>query len=137
MSAHSRTKGAAFERDVARALDLLTGIRFERNLEQVRTVDQGDLIPSDPAFPFLIECKRYGAGVTCLAAWKAQASRAAVSVGKIPAVVFRFDRQPVRVALPLAAICDGRTDAPAEWAEISLDGLAYVAREIMATKVLT
>jgi hypothetical protein len=134
VSAKSRNKGSGFERDVARDLFLLTGVSFARNLEQVRAVDCGDLVPDNPAFPFLIECKRYAAGVSCLTAWKDQASRAAEKTGKIPAVVFRFDRQPVRVAVPLSAIC--APGSANEWAEISLPGLAYVAAEIMAQQAV-
>jgi Holliday junction resolvase len=130
MSVKSRNKGSGFEREVAAILRDLTGVNFKRNLEQVRAADHGDLVPDDPAFPFIIECKRYAAGVSCLAAWKDQARRAAAATGKIPAVVFRFDRQPVRVAVPLSAIC--APGSANEWAEISLPGLAYVAAEIMA-----
>lgn len=135
MSKKSRTKGSTFERDVARQLDLLLGIQFERNLEQVRTAAHGDLVPSDPDFPFSIECKRRAAGVSCLTDWKAQASRAAAMCGKIPAVVFKFDRQPVRVAVPLACIIGQRCGNPAEWTETTLEGFAYVARELMAARV--
>jgi hypothetical protein len=136
MSAKSRNKGASFERDIARQLEALLGIKFERNLEQVRTAAHGDLVPNDPAFPFSCELKRYASGISCLTAWKDQSSKAAAMCGKIPAVIFKFDRQPVRVAVPLACLTDGKCDNPAEWAEITLEGFAYVAREIMAAKVL-
>lgn len=136
MSAKSRNKGAGFERDVARDLFLLTGVTFARNLEQVRAVDCGDLVPDDPAFPFLIECKRYAAGVSCLTAWKDQASRAAEKTGKIPAVVFRFDRQPVRVAVPMWCAFGAASQPSGEWAEISLPGLAYLASELIGERVL-
>ena len=135
MSAKSRNKGARVEREVAQKLDLLLGIRFVRNLEQTRS-GGGDLVADDPAFPFSIEIKARAQGISCLAAWKEQASRAAVMCGKIPAVVFKFDRQPIRVAVPLACLCNGRCDDPAEWAEITLDGFAYAAREIMAARVV-
>jgi Holliday junction resolvase len=130
MGKASRTKGASFERAIAAELEALTGVRFLRNLEQVRTAAHGDLIADDDGWPFSIECKRIANGASCLTAWKEQAANAARLANKLPAVVFKFDRLPVRVAVPLSAICgDG---APAEWAEISLDGLAYIAREIMA-----
>lgn len=135
MSARSRNKGASFERDIAQQLFLLTGIGFKRNLEQSREAAHGDLIADDPAWPFSCELKRRAQGISCLTAWKQQASKAAAMCGKIPAVVFKFDRQPVRVAVPLACLCGGRCDDPAEWAEITLDGFAYVARELMAGAV--
>ena len=134
MTAKSRNKGSAFEREIAQRLDALLGIKFVRNLEQVRTAAHGDLIADDPAFPFSIECKRYATGISCLTAWKEQASKAAAMCGKTPAVIFKFDRRPVRVAIPFAAVCSA--SPPNEWVEISLDGLAYVAREIMAEAAL-
>jgi hypothetical protein len=136
MSAKSRNKGAGFERDTARQLEALLGIKFERNLEQVRTAAHGDLVASDPAWPFSCELKRYATGISCLAAWKEQSSKAAAMCGKIPAVIFKFDRQPIRVAVPLSCITDGTCQDPAEWAEVTLDGFAYIAREIMASKVV-
>ena len=134
MTINSRTKGASFERDLAKELFLLTGITFERNLEQVRTVDHSDLTPDNPAFPFAIEAKRYASGNGCKPEWIAQATRSAAKIGKFPCVVFKFDRLPIRVAVPFAAIAaafDTETKSD-EWAHISLEGFAYLAREIMA-----
>lgn len=132
MGALSRNKGAAFEREIARELCLLTGIGFKRELEQVREAGYGDLTADDPAFPFLIECKRYAAGNGPAQAWIDQAERAAEKAGKLSAVVFRYDRQPVRVSVPMRAICTGAPDH--ERAEVSLAGMAYLAREIMASR---
>lgn len=125
MTINSRNKGASFERQIAIELELLTGVRFKRDLEQYRAGDHGDLIPSDPAWPFVLECKRYASGTGCTPAWKAQASKAAAAEGKLPAVIFKFDRRDVRVAMPLAEL-------GGEWAETTMDALAYRAREIMA-----
>ena len=130
MSKKSRTKGSSFERDIARELEALTGIKFQRNLEQVRTAAHGDLIADDPDWPFSIECKRRATGISCLSDWKAQATQAAQLVGKAPAVAFKFDRQPIRVAVPLYAIWQGQE--PGEWAEVTLAGFASIAAEIMA-----
>ena len=130
MTINSRNKGSTFERAIARELELLLGIRFERNLEQVRAVDHSDLTPSDPAFPFSLELKRYASGTGCKAEWKAQSQRAAAKTGKIACVIYKFDRQDVWVAVPMAAF--GHDCA--EWAETTMDGLAYLAREIMAGK---
>ena len=134
-SVNSRAKGARVERDIAQTLEGLTGVKFLRNLEQSRSADQGDLIPDDPDWPFSIEIKARAAGISCLAAWKAQSARSAEACGKLPAVVFKFDRQPIRVAVPFSAICAPFTPhsgAEDEWAEITLQGLAYIAAEIMA-----
>ena len=130
MTINSRTKGSTFERDIARELELLTGVSFKRDLEQYRAGDHGDLIPSDPAWPFVLECKRYASGNGCAPAWKEQASKAAEAEGRIPAVIFKFDRLPIRVAVPMAALGHDY----AGWAEIDLPALAYLAREIMAEK---
>ena len=130
MSAMSRRKGATYENEIAGQLHDRLGITFRRDLEQYRATERGDLIPDDEAFPFVIECKRHAEGVNCLAAWKAQAVAAAKAARKRPAVIFRFDRQQTRVAVPLSALCDAW---PADdWAEVSLDGFCLLAREIMA-----
>ena len=137
MTINSRNKGATFERDIARELELLTGVSFKRNLEQSRAVDHCDLIPDDPAFPFSLELKRYAAGTGCKAAWKEQSARAACNAGKTPAVIFKFDRQDVRVAIPLCSVMgsDGwwfGREGP--WVEMPLDAFACVASEIMAAQ---
>ena len=58
-----KTKGAGFERDVARELELLLGIKFDRNpFEQQRQANQPDLVTRLDSWPFSIECKRYKGG---------------------------------------------------------------------------
>ena len=140
MGAHSRNKGSAFEREVAQELFLQTGIRFARDLEQVRTAERGDLIADTAAWPFLIECKRRASGTACDPAWKQQADRAALAAGLMPCVIFRYDRQPTRVAVKLRhameCLSRGRWSAEEEhWIECNLTGLAYMAREHMAGQV--
>ena len=132
MSAKSRSKGARVERLVASELEQLLGFAFRRNLEQSRSALGADLVPDDPSFPFSLEIKSRAAGVSCLTAWKVQATAAAGD--RIPAVVFKFDRQPIRVAVPLYAIHP--TLPSDEWAEVTLPGLAYLAREIMAAQAM-
>lgn len=127
---NSRNKGAAFEREIAAMLFDLTGITFKRNLEQSREAGHGDLNPDDPAWPFSLELKRYASGTGCKPEWKAQAITAADKAGLIPAVVYKFDRREIRCSVPFAAI---GSDC-AEWFDCSLNGLAYLAREIMADK---
>lgn len=134
MSAKSRNKGQSFEREVARELEALTGVKFQRDLEQVRAAEHGDLVAADPDWPFLIECKRRAEGISCLSEWRAQAVAAAKASGKIPAVVFRYDRQPTRVAVPLHAIGWASKSAPDEWAEVTLAGFASIAAEAMAAR---
>jgi hypothetical protein len=138
MTINSRNKGASFERQIAAQLFGLTGVSFKRNLDQYQTVDQSDLAPSDPAWPFEIECKRYADGTGCKPAWRQQATKAASATGRFPAVIYKFDRRDITVSVPIEAIaqafdCDKHT-ACTEWAEITLEGLAYLAGEIMAGK---
>jgi ribosomal protein L25 (general stress protein Ctc) len=134
MSAHSRNKGSGYELEIARTLFDLTGITFKRDLEQVRAGEHGDLVASDPAWPFVIECKRRATGTGCQVGWKVQAATAAVAQGKLPAVIYRFDRQSTRVAVPFSAIARafGGEVVSDEWAEITVDGLVFLAREMMA-----
>lgn len=134
--ANSRNKGQAFERELAKELFLLTGIQFRRDLDQYRSNDLGDLICDDPKFPFIIEAKRY-AGGGFLSAWWTQASKAALAASKHPAVIYRFDRQPIRVRVQLRAAmeCISRRRWSAEdphLIDIDLPGFAYLIREGMA-----
>lgn len=135
---NSRAKGAQFERVIAQRLEGLTGITFKRNLEQVREVDHCDLVADDPAWPFSLELKRYAAGTGCKPEWRAQSERAAAKVGKIPVVIYQFDRRDTFVSVPLSAIglALGQTWAEPTWADIHLEGLAYIAGEIMAARAV-
>ena len=135
---NSRRKGAGFEREIARELYLLTGVKFERDLEQYRKSDRGDLITSEP-WPFLVECKRRAKG--CFDQnWWTQASIAASGRDRggvkpsWPVVIYRFDRQPTRVRISQRAIVEilsrenwSATDE--HHADITLEGLAYLYRE--------
>lgn len=134
--ANSRNKGSAFERAVAIELELLTGVKFQRDLEQYRAADHGDLIPSDPAWPFVVECKAYAAGTGCKPEWKAQATKAAEATRRLPCVIYKYDRRPIRVAMPMAAIAaaHGAICLSGEWVETTVEGLAYIAAEIMAVR---
>ena len=126
--ANSRNKGASFERTIAQELELLTGVKFTRNLEQSRAVDHCDLITSDGAWPFSLELKAYAEGTGCRPEWQRQSERAAAKSGKLPCVIYKFNRRPVRVSVPLLAL---GYDCP-EWIDVSLNGLAYLARELRA-----
>ena len=133
MGAMSRNKGAQFEREIAGRLLGLTGVTFKRNLSQTQSAEQSDLIPDDPDWPFELELKRYAEGDKCLDAWKAQVSKAAQRTGRIPAVIYRFDRRDTRVCVHWRAF--GETAD--KWADIDLEGLCYLAGELMADASLT
>jgi len=50
-----------------------------------------------------IECKRYGSGAEPLEAWWQQVLSATRNKG-IPALVYKFNRRPIKVRIPLGAI---------------------------------
>lgn len=131
---NSRAKGAAFERDVAKQLFNELGITFNRDLEQYRASDHGDLIPDDPDFPFLIECKAHKYGTDCRPAWESQANKAAESAGKYPAVIWKFNNHPIRCRIPLEAVAKATSGQAVthRTVDVNLPTFAYIAREIMA-----
>ena len=131
---NGRNKGASFERETAKMLEAELGISFKRDLEQYRAADHGDLIPDDPDFPFVIECKRYASGTGCKPAWWKQAQAAADAVGKIPCVVYKYDRREVRFVVPFTALYSafGTACRSDHQAEMNLDAFCYITRELMA-----
>ena len=103
MPINSRNKGASFERQVANILNEFferNGIDFrtKRNLVQYQEKDLCDL-----DIPFhAVECKSYKEGKWLKTSWWDQVCSS--SNGKIPALIFKFNRTPIRVAIPLHAI---------------------------------
>ena len=101
--ADSRNKGATFERDICKRLNAFfeeSGLetRVKRNLDQYQTSKLCDIeIPG-----YAIECKAYKSGNWFLSAWWKQACEAAN--GRIPALIWKYNNQPIRVALPLQAV---------------------------------
>ena len=100
---NSRNKGAAFERDIAKILNeffIEEGIDYQtkRNLDQYQQKDQCDL---DMPY-FAIECKFYKEGDLLKPACWNQVCKS--SDGKIPALIYKFNRRPIRVCVPLSAI---------------------------------
>lgn len=134
---NGNNKGKAFERKICQDFTLLFGMsmKFKRDIEQFRQSDLGDIICSDPDWPFVVECKRYAKGNGPQPAWVRQAQKAADTAKKHWAVVYQYDRKPVRVAVSLAALADamGNADFHKEtiW-ESDLEGFAEIVREIMA-----
>jgi hypothetical protein len=102
---NSRNKGASFERELSKILFEELGLSFKRDIEQYRESDHGDLICVDmPDFPFSIEAKRYRAGYGIQPAWWSQCCNAAKATGKLPLLVYKYDRLPIRWRFPVAAI---------------------------------
>ena len=98
---NGRQKGAAFERECAKKIFLATGLDAKRDLEQYRAGDHGDLI-GVPGWT--IECKRYARGTTWRTEWWAQVESAANAAGCEPALIYKFDRHPIRVVVRLSSV---------------------------------
>ena len=134
---NSRTKGSSFERQLANDLQLELNISFKRDLEQYRASEHGDLIPSNDNFPFLIEAKRYSKGaVGGSAAWWDQAVVAAKRANKLPCLVYKYDRKPVRFVIDvLAAYRAGYEfkNNPPEQGRLDMDlqPFCWIVRELM------
>ena len=138
----SRNKGKGYEYEIAKELHNQLGITFQRELEQTREKNLGDLYTDDCDFPFVIECKRRKSGVD--PKWWDQVCTAAEQAGdnKMPALFYRLDRQQTRVRLPVQAmtylaffIMSGDLAEKHDWryaCEMDIDTFCYVAREIIA-----
>ena len=124
---NGRNKGASFEREVANMLrDELGGISFKRNLEQYRTAGGADLIADDPDFPFTLELKRYKDGpIGGSPAWWDQVEGAADLDGKIPCLIYKYDRKPLRCVIPLSSVMDGGQGL----IETDLETFCFIVRE--------
>ena len=133
MMTNGRAKGATWERKLAKILEAELGVRFERNLEQYRTAAGGDLIPDNDAFPFSIEAKHYASGTGMKPEWWAQSEKAALAIGKMPCVIYKFDRREPRCVVSLEAIAKlyGDQDDGRYLVEFSIEGFCYLARELM------
>ena len=143
---NARNKGSAYERDVRNRLVDSLGLEFSRVFSQWAEAGLPDLVCEDDAFPFVIECKRYKAGSTFASPshWD-QACRAATKAGKIPALVYKFDRLPERWRVPINALAQLSAYNPAQdtaeqydWryaCEMTFDDFCMVARELMCDAV--
>lgn len=119
---NSRNKGASFERTIARALFDELGVEFKRDLRQYQAAEYGDLVTDDPAWPFALELKRYKDGpIGGLSVWWEQVETAARNLGLLPALIYKYDRKPVRCVLMMNGVkCD-----------VSFEDFCYLAREKM------
>lgn len=102
MSKLSRSKGATFERELCKIFYEEFGIEVKRNLSQYQESDLGDIVGG--LDPFLVEAKRYKSGNWFAKDWWVQAKRAAAKAEAIPVLIWRYDRQPIRVTLPVYAV---------------------------------
>ena len=133
---NSRNKGLRFELQVAHLIDDELGIKLYRDLEQTRSADHGDLISSDPSWPFVIECKRYAKGYLPKDgkdSWWQQVCTASKLVRKIPILVYKFDRLPIRVRVPISFVqlLKGEHDWR-YYTDMDFPTFCYLAREQLA-----
>tara|TARA_R100001244_G_scaffold130388_1_gene102493 strand:- start:268 stop:669 length:402 start_codon:yes stop_codon:yes gene_type:complete len=97
---NSRNKGASFERDIAKRLNIFfeerdIDFKAKRNLEQYQEKDLGDLnIPNH-----IIECKRYASGNWYKEDWWQQICNSCGT--DIPVLIWKYNHQPIRVCVPL------------------------------------
>ena len=133
----NRQRGAETERQIAEILHGELGMKFVRNLEQVRTAHQGDLICDDFGFPFLIEIKRRASGRGIPTGAWGQAYEASQLVNLHPCVIYKYDRYEARAVVSFNAVAEafgGKSDQPF-LCDLSLPGFCYLTREIMAGRV--
>jgi len=125
---NGRQKGASFERTICNALrDDLNVKTAKRDLEQYRSADRGDILIDDNSFPYVIECKRYKKG-SWSQSWWDQVDKAAKAANKEPVLVYKFDRQPIRVVMRLEHLLKDGTEHGLK-VELDWDAFCYVARE--------
>ena len=108
MSVNSRTKGANFEREIGNLLveNLQLQNPVKRILEQTRTKELPDLTLGR----WCIECKRYGDGSEPHPEWWAQVLQSSRQAESIPALVYKFNRKPIKVRILASVINNNITD---------------------------
>lgn len=127
----NRAKGARFERQIAKELEALLGAKFSRNLTQYQQQGQGDLTCEDEGFPFSIECKAQE--TLKLTNWWGQAVDEAARAGLRPALIYKLNRQQIRVRVTmddaLNCMVGHNAGGSDHFLETDLNGFAYLARE--------
>jgi Holliday junction resolvase len=129
MSAMSRTKGQAGEREIAALIRDLTGWDVRRRVRQHNGDTDLDGVPG-----WSVEVKRHReASRGDIATWWAQAAAQAEQAGAAPVLFFRVDRDAWRAVWPLAVqLVEQRAamwSAYAWTVEGSVEAWAGVARE--------
>ena len=102
MPVNSRAKGANFEREIGNLLvqDLNLINPVKRILEQTRTKELPDLRLGR----WCIECKRYGDGGEPPKEWWEQVLRYCSAESLMPALIYKFNRRPIKVRLLASSI---------------------------------
>ncbi len=107
MSKLSRTKGQKMELKIIKMLkdelgDVLPDAEnMRRNLSQYQSADGCDVIVGDL---FALEMKHYKTGNWYAESWFEQSKHSAALLNMIPVLVWKYDRQPIRVTMPMYSV---------------------------------
>ena len=125
-----RRKGSGFEREIASLIYDHLGVKVQRDLEQYRASDHGDLIGLEG---WVIECKRYKEQTNKehRNVWWEQVYKASISLQQKPVLIYKFDRQAIRCVVLLSSIhCDYANQTYT--ATLDFDAWCMVVRESLA-----
>ena len=118
--ADSRNKGASFERDIVKRINVFSdehsiGFQCKRNLDQYQTADLCDIqIPGHA-----VECKAYKSGWWYAPAWWDQVCQACGD--DVPVLIYKFNNKAIRVCIPLYAINEKMARDNSRTAVLTLD----------------
>jgi len=101
---NSRRKGLNFEREIVNQSRAELGKIVDEPIKRILDQYRENSLPDIFVPPFAIECKRYARGGMYHQEWWDQVVVAADEHNLIPALVYRFDRQPTYCVVPLYAI---------------------------------
>ena len=124
---NSRNKGASFEREVANLLT--SSLNLENNVKRILEQTREKHLPDLILGRWYIECKRYGSGAEPLEAWWQQVLEASRDKG-IPALVYKFNRRPIKVKIPLGAINPQLSINSTYTADLLLEDFIYLLKSL-------
>ena len=124
---NSRNKGASFEREIANNLNESLNLKkpLKRILEQTREKYLPDLIFGE----WYLECKRYASGKEPATAWWQQVVDASKDKGT-PTLIYKFDRQPIKVRIPLHSVNDNLPVNNLITCDIFFDDFIYLIKSL-------
>ena len=132
MPVNSRAKGANFEREIGNLLvqDLNLTNPVKRILEQTRTKELPDLRLGR----WCIECKRYGDGGEPPKEWWEQVLRSCSEESLIPALIYKFNRRPIKVRL-LASSLNPAIQNKLITVDLLWDDFIFLLKELYANDI--
>ena len=130
MPINSRTKGATFERDVAKILNEFfeaesIDYQTKRNLDQYQTKGMADIYWDNLA----IECKRYkgnNRSDVFKNDWWNQAVESA-NDNLIPILIYKYDRRPIYIVIPNYLIGESKEK---NWQQFSMLPLSDICERL-------